>query len=84
MCEVGDSYIYNLQGPNTAAVGEEFTVRMRPFGDGNTEAVLTCLDLTPVGGQTRVLDVNADAKGDHSMPGATPRYPPEEFKREAL
>ena len=36
-------YRYHLQVPPTAAAGEKYTIRVRPFGDSNPEASLTAV-----------------------------------------
>ena len=38
MRAVDDGYIYNLQVPTNAVANDLYTVRVRPFGDGNTGA----------------------------------------------
>ena len=38
MRAIDGGYIYNLQVPSNAAAGDQFTIRVRPFGDSNTAA----------------------------------------------
>lgn len=38
MRPVEGGYTYNLKVPNDTRSGDKFTIRVRPFGDGNTEA----------------------------------------------
>ena len=40
MRAVDGGYLYNLQVPGDARPGDLYTIRVRPFGDGNPDAGL--------------------------------------------
>ena len=88
--DLGDKYSYLcLIDTQSGEVIEEGRLRTIPETFKRrfaSERPMRIVDLTPVGGHTRVSDVNADQrspKGAPKVPGATPRYTPE-FRAEAV